>query len=74
MESGRKKRQKKKSSTLVSEDFISVKDSLQTSKQYLVFLIQYSFPFFFFLPPYLHNIFYIWGFSITESSGQEVVT
>lgn len=70
---GEKKGKKKKSSTLVSEDFISVIDSLQTSKQYLVFLIQYSFPFFF-LPPYLHNIFYIWGFSITESSGQEVVT
>lgn len=50
MESGKKKRQKKKSSTLVSEDFISVIDSLQTSKQYLVFLIQYSFPFFFFAP------------------------
>lgn len=57
---GKKKGKKKKSSTLVSEDFISVIDSLQTSKQYLVFLIQYSFPFFFFCP-HIFITFFISG-------------
>lgn len=72
MESGKKNQQKKKQH-IGFRRFYQCYRLFVNQQAVPCFLIKYSFPFFF-LPPYLNNIFYIWGFSITESSGQEVVT